>query len=139
MIWEAGDQQIRKNLSDFVRIQMPGGALHSSGIGLIGVLDEFSARTRWLHQLTNPGKGGRPRQTAFDRLLEGLTDIYVAGNPSPENYEHFIRAASVDILGLVQTRLCLLAGAFPKGARRFRERLRAVNAERARRSAKNPP
>jgi hypothetical protein len=144
MIWEAGDHQHLKNLTDFVRIEMRGKPAHPSGIGLIGVLDEFSARTRWLHQITNPGKGGRPRQEAFDRLLMGLTDIYCAAEGQrtrPGNYEHFIRAASVDILRSISARLRLPRGAFPnerKGARRFRERLRAVNAETARRSAKNP-
>jgi hypothetical protein len=145
MIWEAGDWNVLKNLTDFVRIKMPAGGSHPSGIGLIAVLDEFSNRTRWLYQLTGPGKGGRPRQGAFDRLVEGLTDIYLAGEKQrtqPGNYEHFVRAASVDILSSIQARVGLPTGSFPNeksGARRFRERLRAVNAARARRSATNPP
>jgi hypothetical protein len=72
------DPETARSLSDFASIpDMPGPSrpLRSSGLRWLRILDEYAARTKSLHE----SKGdGRPSYEPFKRLVDYLTEVYVA-------------------------------------------------------------
>jgi hypothetical protein len=67
-------------MHDFVKEQSWQSTLplHPSGVGLIGLLDEFAKRATFLAGTLPADTGGPRRALAFDILLIGLSDYYQA-------------------------------------------------------------
>jgi hypothetical protein len=129
------DPDIVEALEDFAKFrEIPEAltqSLRPSGMRWLNILDEYAWRTAAL--LRAPV--GAPSFRPFDRLLGGMTEVFVgATSRQPiisgkldQQYELFVRLATVELLASLATRLeWSAARAFPAAGEKFRRRLRAV-------------
>jgi len=123
-----------RELGEFARVRLDSQSsqpLHRSGVGFVGVLDEFALKTLWLAQALPPDHGGPREATPFDRLVKGLGDWYrqLAGEePFVSTQKRFFPfiAAVVDVLRAMEEKLPAPRFNLPPNDNALRTRLKRL-------------
>jgi hypothetical protein len=138
------DPEIVAAFADFARLRDIPDALirplRLSGMRWLNILDEYAWRAAALLR----DNAGAPSFRPFDRLLDGMTNIFaevtgrqlIISERLDQQYELFVRLATVELLGALAARLTWKAErTFPRSGERFRRRLRAAAARYIRRAS----